>query len=79
MCKKLLLSIILFKTIYGPDQKLSILIAHASSEGSGEPTHTCVRSLNRAPVSRILKVVELEEGLDNKFDLQNSFIRQHEF
>ena len=77
MCKKLLLFIILFKTIYRPDQKLSILIAHASGEGPGEPAHTCVRSLDRAPVSHIHKVVELEEGLDHKLDLQHSSIRQH--
>ena len=39
--------------IYGPRQANLVLIAYASSEGSGEPTHP--RSLARTPAARSYK------------------------
>ena len=50
---KCLLSLILYFEMFGPRQANLVLIAYASSEGSGEPAH--LRSLVRTSAARSYK------------------------
>ena len=52
--------------LYGPRQANLVLIAYASSEGSGEPAHP--RSLAKNPRCSLIQAVSQEEPSDRKPD-----------